>query len=402
MGVERLEVHVLPGQEFEKKNTEVRLCLRCFVHTHLNGTLIANMVPVTRENSIQCISFYKITGVGYGMVQVPTVAPLLMYFTDQFGLANGISAAGGAVGMIILPPLTEKLITMYSWRGASVILGVANLHTTVAGALMRPPTTYKDKRLYFNLNGDTDSLLHNNSKSIFAPVKRFASSLKENLSIEVFRKQPRFIVYQVIFLLSAIQFAGWHLFLVPNALSRGVSPYNAAFLASIGGVGNIIGRAGNGPLLDHNICSDTTLFMVIHLILAVVLLFDPLAKTYAAMGFLAFFAGATVGGGYAVTVYIAKDLASSAEHGEGSVMAAVGWTHFFMGFGALLGGPLVGKIRHGTGELTTNDVNKWGCATTNMGSLLIYQLLHFSKPILINRSSIEAQSILGIYQLYFV
>ncbi|XP_072030284.1 monocarboxylate transporter 13-like [Amphiura filiformis] len=299
---------------------------------------------------IHLAALLVLAGVGYGMVQVATVAPLLMYFTDQFGLANGISAAGGAAGMIILPPLTEKWIETYSWRGASILLGVASLHTTVAGALMRPPTTYKDKHLYFPINGQNDSLLYKDYDRFFTPVKNFASSLKENLSIEVFRKQPRFVLYQFIFLLSAITFAGWHLFLVPNALSRDVPPIDAAFLASIGGVGNLIGRAGNGPLLDHHIFSDTMLFVVIHFILAVVLLFDPLAQTYGTMAFLAFFAGLTVGAGYAVTVYIAKNLASSTEHGDGSVMAAVGWTHFFMGFGALLGGPLVGASFDMTGK----------------------------------------------------
>ena len=37
---------------------------------------------------------------------------------------------------------------------------------------------------------------------------------------------------------------------------------------------------------------------------------------------------------------IAKNLAGD---DEAAVMAALGWTHFFMGFGALIGGPLVGK-----------------------------------------------------------
>ena len=289
----------------------------------------------------QTLHHFSVLGIGYGMVQVPTVAPLLMYFNDKFGLANGISAAGGAVGMIILPPLTEYWIQNYSWRGASIILGVANLHTTVAGALMRPPSTYKDRSLYSPINGH--DLCNSRYGAWLASLKRFAVSLKENLSIDVFRKQPRFILYQCIFLLGAIQFAGWHLFLVPNALSRDVAPYDAAFLASIGGAGNILGRAGNGPLLDHHIFSDTMLFVLIHFTCGIMLLFDPIANTYGTMAFLAFFAGLAIGAGYAVTVYIAKNLADSG-HGEGSVMAAVGWTHFFMGFGALFGGPLVGKF----------------------------------------------------------
>ena len=285
-------------------------------------------------------------GVGYGMVQVPTVAPLLMYFTDsKFGLANSISAAGGAVGMIILPPLTERLIHNYSWRAASVILGVMSLNTTVAGALMRPPTSYKDKRSYSQIYGfddapDANGIINDVTPARYlTPVKRFAHMMNDNLSIRVFSKQPRFVLYQFIFLLAGVQFAGWHLFLVPNALSQGISPFDGAFLASIGGVGNIIGRAFNGPLIDRNIFSDAMLFILIHLVCAISLLFDPLAHEYATMAVLAFWAGLTIGASYAVTIVIAKNLATSEEY----VMAAVGWTHFFMGFGAVFGGPLVGK-----------------------------------------------------------
>ncbi|XP_072031791.1 monocarboxylate transporter 13-like [Amphiura filiformis] len=121
-----------------------------------NGARILIMVGGIVSTIAMCLSSYSTTwyqlaaylslaGVGYGMVQVPTVAPLLMYFDDKFGLANSISAAGGAVGMIVLPPLTERMIENYTWRGASMLLGVASLHTTVAGALMRPPSSFKRK-----------------------------------------------------------------------------------------------------------------------------------------------------------------------------------------------------------------------------------------------------------------
>ncbi|XP_072031788.1 monocarboxylate transporter 13-like [Amphiura filiformis] len=292
------------------------------------------------------LAFYlSLAGVGYGMVQVPTVAPLLMYFTDKFGLANSISAAGGAVGMIVLPPLTERMIDNYGWRGASIILGVASLHTTVAGALMRPPSSFKEKRSYQQIYGKDDAPQDGTPYESLTKVKRFAKLMQEQLSIDVFRKRPRFVVYQFIFLLAGVQFAGWHLFLVPNALSQDIALFDAAFLASIGGIGNIIGRAFNGPLLDHNIFSDAMLFVLIHLVCALSLLLDPLATEYPLMAVLAFWAGLTIGASYAVTIVIAKNLAEEEKY----IMAAVGWTHFFMGFGAVIGGPLVGATFDITG-----------------------------------------------------
>ena len=75
--------------------------------------------------------------------------------------------------------------------------------------------------------------------------------------------------------MAAVQFTGWHLFLVPNALAHGVPLVDAALLASIGGIGNIIGRAGTGPPIDRNIFSDTMLFALIHLSCAVALFSSP-------------------------------------------------------------------------------------------------------------------------------
>ena len=308
-------------------------------------SLIGCMIWTLTPNHFNFI----LPGVGYGMVQVPTVAPLLMYFTNKFGLANGISAAGAAVGMTVLPPLTEYWIQQYSWRGASIILGVINLHTTVAGALMRPPSSCKDKSSYSLLFGNDDEEAAQISLTKYVrPIKQFALMIKDRLSLGVFLKHPRFMLYQFIFLLAGIQFAGWHVFLVPNALSQDVNSVDAAFLASIGGLGNFIGRGFNGPLLDHHIFSDSMLFVLDHLICAIALLFDPLAHEYATMGILAFWAGLTIGCSYALCVVIAKNLAEEEKY----IMPAVGWTHFSMGFGALIGGPLVGK------NALTKDIKK--------------------------------------------
>ncbi|XP_072030285.1 monocarboxylate transporter 13-like [Amphiura filiformis] len=309
---------------------------------------IALCLSSISTNWYQLAFFLGLAGVGYGMVQVPTVAPLLMYFTDKFGLANGLSAAGAAVGMTVLPPLTEYLIQQYSWRGATIILGVINLHTTVAGALMRPPTSCKDKKTYsllFGTDDGEDASVYELNRYL-QPLKRFLLMMKERLSLGVFLHNPRFMLYQFIFLLAGLQFAGWHVFLVPNALSQGIHPIDAAFLASIGGVGNFIGRGFNGPLLDHHIFSDSMLFVLDHIICAIALLFDPLAKEYATMAILAFWAGLTIGCSYALCVVIAKNLAEEEKY----VMAAVGWTHFSMGFGALVGGPLVGMTYDKTGN----------------------------------------------------
>ena len=44
------------------------------------------------------------------MIAIPAVVALRDYFDKKFAIANGLSTAGGAFGMIVLSPLAELFI----------------------------------------------------------------------------------------------------------------------------------------------------------------------------------------------------------------------------------------------------------------------------------------------------
>lgn len=60
------------------------------------------------------------------------------YFTKKRGQAVGLSMAGTAMGMLIMPQLIRLLLEQFSFRGAVLILAGIALHATVGSFLLQP------------------------------------------------------------------------------------------------------------------------------------------------------------------------------------------------------------------------------------------------------------------------
>ncbi|XP_046564290.1 monocarboxylate transporter 12-like [Haliotis rubra] len=82
-----------------------------------------------------------ISGLGCGLAaNVSGVAPS-NYFNKRLPVAYGICMSGGAVGLLVIGPLTVQLLEMYNLSGALLILGGITFNVCLAGALIRPPST---------------------------------------------------------------------------------------------------------------------------------------------------------------------------------------------------------------------------------------------------------------------
>ncbi|XP_072022402.1 monocarboxylate transporter 2-like [Amphiura filiformis] len=109
------------------------------------------------------------SGLGHGLSVLPSVEPIVYHFPEGFALANGIALGGASVGMMVLPPVLEKFVELYGWRGTLLLLGALDLHIVFAGALMRMPQEHqstvsknlnvnkKEKRLPCNQNEPSKS-----------------------------------------------------------------------------------------------------------------------------------------------------------------------------------------------------------------------------------------------------
>ena len=244
--------------------------------------------------------------------------PLIWYYPRNFALVNGLSLTGGAVGMMTMPPITDILKNHYGLHGAMIVIAAVSSHCVLAGTIIRTP-----KRLL-----STCSQSHS-----------WSDSIVNALDIRPFAAYENFVELLVIFLTSGAGLGAWTLFLVPSSIMKGISSLNAAYLSTIGGIGHLIGRLIQGPLVDYNLVKDSNLFGLMSAICSVAFLLNIWLRVYYAMGISAFLVGFATGMQYALCLNITKTLITH----DDMVLAGMGWTHLAVGIGKVAAGPVVGK-----------------------------------------------------------
>jgi len=79
-----------------------------------------------------------IAGIGFGMMQLPSIVIVSFYFERRRALATSIVLCGSGVGRLVLAPLSRYLIDKYGWRGANCLLAALVLHGAACGCVYRP------------------------------------------------------------------------------------------------------------------------------------------------------------------------------------------------------------------------------------------------------------------------
>uniref|UniRef100_A0A182QNB6 Major facilitator superfamily (MFS) profile domain-containing protein n=1 Tax=Anopheles farauti TaxID=69004 RepID=A0A182QNB6_9DIPT len=83
-------------------------------------------------------TYSVINGVGVGLATSAAFVALNHYFAKKRGQAVGLSMAGTALGMLIMPQLVRILLELYGFRGAVLVLSGLALHATVGAMLLQP------------------------------------------------------------------------------------------------------------------------------------------------------------------------------------------------------------------------------------------------------------------------
>ncbi|XP_046575372.1 monocarboxylate transporter 12-like isoform X2 [Haliotis rubra] len=96
---------------------------------------------VITDNVKNCLIGILEVGLGCGLAaNVSGVAPG-DYFNKRLPVAYGICMSGGALGLLVVGPLTIFLLEVYTLSGTLLILGAIGFHVCLAGALLRPSST---------------------------------------------------------------------------------------------------------------------------------------------------------------------------------------------------------------------------------------------------------------------
>ncbi|XP_044192700.1 monocarboxylate transporter 12-B isoform X2 [Thunnus albacares] len=262
----------------------------CRVSVMLGGLLSScGLLLSSFTNSLETLYFSMgvLTGLGFALCYTPAIAMVGCYFQRRKALAYGIAMSGSGIGTFVLAPAVQLLIELYSWRGALLILSAFVGNLCICGALLRPITVREEKgqeraptgeerlgnvssldtELATKLSKESgDSLLSSGMSLVpsltslpplpgsHAPQlqrRRGFSSFFLSSQEYQFLLLPDFLGLAVSFLFLASGCSLPFVYLVPYALSMGVSHQHAAFLMSILGVIDIVGNITFGWLTDR-------------------------------------------------------------------------------------------------------------------------------------------------------
>ncbi len=239
--------------------------------TTVFGALYASLALLTPHLWHLFLIFLLLGLVGPGTSAVPHASLISRWFTERRGLALGVAMSGTALGGVIWPWATQKLLGNFGWRNAYAISGGAVLLVAIPLMLLLlkdPPAAERKAEQVSNDNQ--------------------ANGLTRR---EALRGSLLWLLLGAFFVISmSIQACMIHL--VPLLKDRGMTPNSAALVASVMGVAGMIGRLGMGYLLDRLPAERVPTLAFGVVAAGIFLLFGG------ATGFGAYIAAALIGFGY--------------------------------------------------------------------------------------------------------
>jgi MFS family permease len=184
----------------------------------------------------QIYLFYGVfLGIGLAGVWVPLMSTVARWFFRRRALASGVVTSGVGLGIVIMPPVANRLISSYGWRTSYVIIGAIAMALIVIFAqfLRRDP----------------------NQKSLLTDDANAVGTESPNLQIHGFSSREatrtrQFWIIGVIFLFLIACMQTGLVHIVPHATDIGMSAASAATILSVIGIVSIGSRIGMGSIGD--------------------------------------------------------------------------------------------------------------------------------------------------------
>merc|ERR1719336_1867230 len=113
----------------------------CRTVTILGAIIAAGGLAVSMFATSITYLFFSVgvcTGFGFGLIYLPAIVSVSMYFEKKRAFATGIAVCGSGLGTFIMAPVTKELITQLEWKGAMLVTSAIILGIIFFGCLMRP------------------------------------------------------------------------------------------------------------------------------------------------------------------------------------------------------------------------------------------------------------------------
>lgn len=173
-------------------------------------------------------------GFALSAIYPPLAATINTWFGKKAALANGVLLSGYSVAQIILPPAATYLIRQYGWETTFVVLGATTWGLGFLGwAFVKaaPQTSY--------------SIPTQKASATAVVATQPDYSLREALGTS------SLWIIMVIHVIIGIAYQMTLTHIVAAATDRGISPEAAAFIVTLSGILNTIGRLGISSLASR-------------------------------------------------------------------------------------------------------------------------------------------------------
>eukprot|EP00057_Strongylocentrotus_purpuratus_P027573 XP_011682047.1 PREDICTED: monocarboxylate transporter 5-like [Strongylocentrotus purpuratus] len=171
------------------------------------------------------------------------------------------------------------------------------------------------------------------------------------LSDSIYNRDPWMILLMLVTMVFAMVDGGWHAFLIPRAVGRGISTTKALSLAYSAATAAFIGRCFGGLLLKYKIFSGQYWFLFLTFLNITSLLADIFVPKFALMIVTSFIMSITIAERNILLLVICKDRAPESEFPV--ILAS---SEIVFGLGAFLGASLSGYVADLTGTFNASFI----------------------------------------------
>ncbi|KAG5683471.1 hypothetical protein PVAND_012749 [Polypedilum vanderplanki] len=132
------------------------------------GTIIAGVCLILSVFAKNVFTLYITIGFGcgfgFGMIYLPAIVSVTMYFERLRSLATGIAVCGSGFGTVVFAPLTQVLISEYKWQGCLLVIAGITFFCAIFGYMFKPLDLDKYEQVEPVIT-ETPSLNNNNNNN---------------------------------------------------------------------------------------------------------------------------------------------------------------------------------------------------------------------------------------------
>jgi len=282
--------------------------ITCIVGSFISAAAILSSSYATSLTTL-LISYGIFGGFGLGLMYVPAVVAVGQYFNKRLNLATGISVCGSGAGTFLFAPIAATLVQHYGWRGCNRVMAVFCLLCSAFGLVMAPVKSKNQSRQKTKL-----------------------------IDFQIFKNIP-FVLVMIGNIPTVMAVYTTYAYLPPIAESIGFSSDKAAFLISMVGITNTIGRVASGWITDIPCISPLVVTIIATLLSGIFPALMPIGGSYSILLVISGLFGFTISALPTVTTGLIIDLL-----GVRNLNSAFGALTFVRGTAALLGPPTAGFI----------------------------------------------------------